>query len=185
MNNFTLVFCIIHVTIHFSQSFSLLLIAPKTCTLTGDFTVVWIHLACCLSFCLRQWRHKRRLLWLRNTDSYDCFVFQKHWYISMHDIPPRHNSKNTRTFIECKGTPRLEWPGNLPPLIPLRTFGILWRKRLVTKCCVKKKICGSEYMKRGIVLRQTSWKHFAIQCQRELQILLKKREPQRNTDFMM
>ena len=39
-NNITLVFRITHVTIHFSQSFSLLLIAPQTCTLTGDFTVV-------------------------------------------------------------------------------------------------------------------------------------------------
>ena len=40
MNNITLVFCIIHVTIHFSQSSCLLLIALQTCTLTGDFTSV-------------------------------------------------------------------------------------------------------------------------------------------------
>ena len=40
MNNITLVFCIIHVTIHCSQSFSLLQIAPQTCTLTGGFTVI-------------------------------------------------------------------------------------------------------------------------------------------------
>ena len=44
-DNNTLVFCIIYVTIHFSQSFSLLIIAPQTCTLTGDFTVVRIRLA--------------------------------------------------------------------------------------------------------------------------------------------
>ena len=41
----SLVFRIIHVTFYFSQSFSLLLRAPQTCTLTGDFTVVCTHLA--------------------------------------------------------------------------------------------------------------------------------------------
>ena len=38
---------------------------------------------------------------------------------------------------------------------------------------------------RGIVKHRTSWKNFTIQCQGEKQILLKKREAQRNTDFMM
>ena len=51
--------------------------------------------------------------------------------------------------------------------------------------CKKKKICGSEYVKHCIEKHRTSWKNFTIQCQGELQILLKKMEAQRNTDFMM
>ena len=62
-------------------------------------------------------------------------------------------------------------------------------KRLVTKCHVKKKRCGSQYgsqyVKHGIVKNQTSWKNVKNQFQGELQILLKQREIQRNTDFLM
>ena len=51
INNIALVFCIIHVTIYFSQTrhaslslpnfltMLLLLMAPQTCTLTGDLTI--------------------------------------------------------------------------------------------------------------------------------------------------
>ena len=35
-----------------------------------------------------------------------------------------------------------------------------------------------------MVYHKTSWKNFTIQCQGELQILLKQREVQHNTDFM-
>ena len=57
-------------------------------------------------------------------------------------------------------------------------------ERLLTKCCVKKR-CGSEYVKHGIVYQRRSWKNFTIQCQGELQILLKQTEVKRNTDCMM
>ena len=46
----------------------LLLMAPQTWTLAGNFTVVWIHLAWYFAFCLRQTRQWRQLLWLWNTD---------------------------------------------------------------------------------------------------------------------
>ena len=36
-------------------------------------------------------------------------------------------------------------------------------------------------MERGLLKQKTSWKNFTTQCQGELQILLKKREVQRNT----
>ena len=41
------------------------------------------------------------------------FVFKKKLYF-IHDVAPCDNSKRTRTFLECKGIPRLEWSGNLP-----------------------------------------------------------------------
>ena len=46
----------------------LLLMTPQICTLAGNFTVVWINLAWYFTFCLRQTRKWRRLLWLWNTD---------------------------------------------------------------------------------------------------------------------
>ena len=116
INTFTLAFCTIHVTIHFSQTWhSSLLMAPKTCKLTGDLTVVWIHFAWYFSIYLRQTRLWRRLLWLSNTDSCECIVFPQKGYIFMHDIAPCHNSKrHYRTFLECNGIPVLKWPANSP-----------------------------------------------------------------------
>ena len=70
----------------------------------------------------------------------------------------------------------------------MSTIENVWKiiKRLVTKYHVKKKRCRSQYVKRGIMLHRTSRKNLTLQCQGELQILLKQKgEIQRNTDFMM
>ena len=49
----------------------------------------------------------------------------------------------------------------------------------------KEKRCGSDYVKRGIVLQGTTWNNFTIQCKGILQIFLNKRDMQRTIDFMM
>ena len=48
-----------------------------------------------------------------------------------------------------------------------------------------KKICESEYVRRELMKHRLSLKNFTIQCQAELKILLKQRDVQRNTDFMV
>ena len=67
----------------------------------------------------------------------------------MHYLLPCNNSKSTRTFLEYTGIPVLEWPVYSPDMNPIED---VWNimNRLVTKSCVKK-ICGSKYVKRGIV----------------------------------
>ena len=55
----------------------------------------------------------------RNTDSYECVVVPQKGYIVMHDLTPCNNSKITRTFIEYKGIPFLEWPGYSPDMKPI------------------------------------------------------------------
>ena len=50
----------------------------------------------------------------------ECVVYQQKGYIYMHDLAPCHNSKSSRTFIECKGIPVLEWPGILPDMNPIK-----------------------------------------------------------------
>ena len=49
----------------------------------------------------------------------ECLVFPQKEYICMHDIAPCHNSKKTRTVLECKGIPVLEWPWNSPDINPI------------------------------------------------------------------
>ena len=51
--------------------------------------------------------------------SCDCVVFPQKGYIFMHDHMPCHNAKRTRTFLECKGIPFLDWPGNSPDKNPI------------------------------------------------------------------
>ena len=40
----------------------------------------------------------------------ECVVFPKKEYTVMHDLAQCFNSKKTRTVLECKGIPFLEWP---------------------------------------------------------------------------
>ena len=49
----------------------------------------------------------------------ECVVFPRKEYIFMHDLAPCHNTKRTRTFLECKGIPFLDWPGILPDITPI------------------------------------------------------------------
>ena len=46
-------------------------------------------------------------------------MFPKKGYIFIHDLPPCHNSKSTRTFKESKGMPILEWSGNSLDMNPI------------------------------------------------------------------
>ena len=50
----------------------------------------------------------------------ECVVFPQKEYICMHDHASCHNSKKTRSFLECKGIFVLEWPRNSPDMNPNR-----------------------------------------------------------------
>ena len=73
-------------------------------------------------------------------------MFPQKGYIFTHDLPPCHNSKSARTFKETKGMPILERPGNSLDMNPIEYNDEIGKKMLC-----KKKRCGSEYVKRGIV----------------------------------
>ena len=64
----------------------------------------------------------------------------------MQDLAPCHDSKSTRTFSERKGMPILEWPGNSLDMSPID-----YNDEIGNQCPVKKKRCGSEYVKHGIL----------------------------------
>ena len=80
----------------------------------------------------------------------ECVVFPQKGYIFIHDIQPCYNSKSIKIFQECKEILVLELLGNRRHI---NTIENVWNimKRLVTKCHVKRKRCGSQYVKRGIV----------------------------------
>ena len=49
----------------------------------------------------------------------ECVVLQRKGYIFMHNLAPRHNTKRTRTFLDCKGIPFLDWPRILQDITPI------------------------------------------------------------------
>ena len=51
----------------------------------------------------------------------------------MHDLTPCHNSKSSRTSLECKGIFVLEWPGNLSDMNPTENV-----------CNIIKKVTGNQ-----------------------------------------
>ena len=69
----------------------------------------------------------------------------------MRDLAPCYNSKCTRTFLEYKGIPVLEWPGYLPDMNPIEDVWNIMKKDIGNQSLCKKKICRSEYVKGGIV----------------------------------
>ena len=69
----------------------------------------------------------------------------------MHDLAPFKNSKITRTFIEYKGKPVLEWPWYSPDMKPIEDVCNIMKKEIGNQKRSKKKICGSKYVKCGIV----------------------------------
>ena len=71
----------------------------------------------------------------------ECVVF--HIYIC-------HNSKGTRPFLKFKGMPLLKWPGNRPDMSPIENVWIIIKKEIGNQMQCKKKIRGSENVKRGI-----------------------------------
>ena len=79
--------------------------------------------------------------------AYGYVVVLQKGCIFMHDLAPCHNTKSTRTFLECKRIPVLDWPGNWPDINPIaNVWNIMQKRRFVTNCHVKKKICGSKYI---------------------------------------
>ena len=66
----------------------------------------------------------------------------------------------------------------------IETVSNIMKKKIVNQMSCNK-ICECEYVRRGIMKHRTSWKSFTIQYQAELKILLKQRDVQRNTDFML
>ena len=107
----------------------------------------------------------------------ECVVFPQKGNIFIHDIAPCQNSKSTRKFQECKGIPVLEGQGN-------------WRDKNTRERLEYNEEIGNQMPCR----REEIWKpvceewysvapnvleNLTIQCQEELQILLKQREIQK------
>ena len=94
---------------------------------------------------------KVSIVMTRNTDSCECVVVPQKGYIFMHDLAPCNNSYITRTFIEYKVIPVLEWPGYSPDMKPIEDVCNTMKKEIGNQKLCKKKICGSKYVKCGIV----------------------------------
>ena len=73
-------------------------------------------------------------------------MFPQNGYIFMRDLASCHNFKSNRTPPERKGMPILECPGNLLDMNPVE-----YTDEIGNQMQCKKKRCGSEYVKRGIV----------------------------------
>ena len=58
----------------------------------------------------------------------ECVMFPHKKYIFVHGLALCHNTKSTRTFLECKGIPVLEWPGNLPDINPIENVSNIIQK---------------------------------------------------------
>ena len=136
-------FCTVHVTIHFSRKRQ-----ASAANSSQDLHTYW---AWYFPFSLRQTWQLRRFLWLWNVDSCECVVFPQKEYIFMHDISLWRDSKSTRTFLECKGIPVLEWQGNSPDMNPIENVWNIMKNEIGNQMLCKKKIFGCEYAERGIV----------------------------------
>ena len=62
-----------------------------------------------------------------------------------------HKNKSARSLRECKRKPVLDWPGNSPDINLIEKVWNILQKQIVYQMSCNKKICGSEYVKRGIV----------------------------------
>ena len=71
--------------------------------------------------------------------------------IFRHDLLPFNNSKSTIIFIEYKQGPVLEWPGYSPDMNHIKGVWNIMKKGIGNQKPHKRKICGSVYVKRGIV----------------------------------
>ena len=70
----------------------------------------------------------------------ECVVFPQVENICMHDLAPCHNSIKTRTFLECKGIPVLEWPRNSPDMDPIKNVSNIMKKEIGNQMpCIKEK----------------------------------------------
>ena len=59
----------------------------------------------------------------------------------MHDLMPCHNYIKTRTFLECKGIPVLEWPRNSPDMDPIENVSNIMKKEIGNQMpCIKEEM---------------------------------------------
>ena len=83
--------------------------------------------------------------------AYECILFPQKGCIFMNDLAAYHNTKSTRTFIECKEVPILDWSENSSDINPITNIWNIMHKEIGNQMSCKNKICGSKYVKRGIV----------------------------------
>ena len=60
----------------------------------------------------------------------ECVVFPQKGYILMHDLAQCDNSKSSRIFLDCKGIPTLELPGNSLDMNPIETVWNILKKEI-------------------------------------------------------
>ena len=79
-----------------------------------------------------------------------CVLFPQKGCIFIHDLAPYHNTKITRTSIECKGIPILYWPEKLSDKHPIANVWNIMQQEIVNQMPCKMEICESKYVMRGI-----------------------------------
>ena len=77
----------------------------------------------------------------------------------MHDLGPWHNSKRTRTCIECSEILVLKWPRNSPEMNSIENIWNIMKKDIGNQLpCLKeqmwKRVCEALYSVRLIVLEE-------------------------------
>ena len=71
----------------------------------------------------------------------ECVVFPQVENVCMHDLVPCHNYIKTRTFLECKGIPVLEWPRNSPDMDPIENVSNIMKKEIGNQMpCIKEEM---------------------------------------------
>ena len=71
----------------------------------------------------------------------ECVVFPQKEYICMNDLASCHNSKKTRTFLECKGKPVQEWPRRSPDMNPIENVSNIMKKVIGNQMpCIKEEM---------------------------------------------
>ena len=78
----------------------------------------------------------------------------------MFDLAPCHNSKRTRTCLECNEIPILKWPGNLPEMNSIENVWNIMKKDIGNQLpCLKeemlKRVCEAWYSVAPNVIEKT------------------------------
>ena len=77
----------------------------------------------------------------------------------MHGLAPCHNSKRTRTYLECNEIPVLKWPGNSPEMNSIENVWNIMMKDIGNQLpCSKeemwKRVCEAWYSVAPKVLKE-------------------------------